>query len=222
VAIDPLTPERRRERTRQHLIDAAAVVFGQRGYHGGSLDEVAATAGFTKGAVYSNFKSKDDLFVAVLEDQIHGQIREVEALLGGNPFPDATQLDAIRRLIMPRRDRGGIDWMALYLEFVLYALRNPAARTLLQEFRRRTREAVERMVEQGWAALGATPTVSASAVAMISLAIFNGLDLERLVDPDGVPESITEDVLEFLVGAERGVGVSWPEEMSRGPGTGGV
>ncbi|HEV2309286.1 MAG TPA: TetR/AcrR family transcriptional regulator [Acidimicrobiia bacterium] len=216
MAIDPLTPERRRERTRQHLIDAGSVVFGQRGYHGASLDEVAATAGFTKGAVYSNFKNKDDLFVAVLEHQIHGQIRDVEALLSENPLPDATQLDAIRRLIVPRRDpnrEGAYDWMALYLEFVLYALRNPEARVLLQEFRRRTQAAVTRMVEQGWAMLGAHPKVSATAVAMISLAIFNGLDLERLVDPEAVPDTITEDVLTFLVGAERGIGVSWPEDF---------
>ncbi|HWW43999.1 MAG TPA: TetR/AcrR family transcriptional regulator, partial [Acidimicrobiia bacterium] len=107
MAIDPLTPERRRERTRRHLIDAGAVVFGQRGYHGGSLDEVAATAGFTKGAVYSNFKNKDALFVAVLEEQIHGQITDIEALLGDSAHPDAQQLDAIRRLIVPRRDPGG-------------------------------------------------------------------------------------------------------------------
>ena len=215
MAIDPLTPERRRERTRQHLIDAGSVVFGQRGYHGASLDEVAAMAGFTKGAVYSNFKNKDDLFVAVLEHHIHGQIRDVEALLSDHPLPDSTQLDAIRRLIVPTRDPAGgaFDWMALYLEFVLYALRNPEARKLLQEFRRRTQAAVERMVQQGWAMLGAHPSVSASAVAMISLAIFNGLDLERLVDPDSVPDSITEDVLTFLVGAERGIGVSWPEDF---------
>jgi AcrR family transcriptional regulator len=213
VAIDPLTPERRRERTRRHLIDAGAVVFGQRGYHGGSLDEVAATAGFTKGAVYSNFKNKDDLFVAVLEQQIHGQITDIEALLGDSAHPDPQQLDAIRRLIVPRRDPGGIDWMALYLEFVLYALRNPAARALLQEFRRRTREAVVRMVEQAWVALDAKPTLSAYTLATISLALFNGLDLERLVDPDGVPETITDDVLTFLVGAERGIRVPLPEDL---------
>src|SRR5260370_23487825 len=73
----PLTPERRREQTRHHLIEAAAAVFAARGYHGASLDEVAAAAGFTKGAVYSNFKNKEELFVAVLEDRTMGPLRDV-------------------------------------------------------------------------------------------------------------------------------------------------
>src|SRR5438477_300553 len=54
--------------TRQHLLDAAAIVFARNGFHGSTLDEVAATAGFTKGAVYSNFKNKDDLFIDLLVD----------------------------------------------------------------------------------------------------------------------------------------------------------
>jgi AcrR family transcriptional regulator len=60
MGFEPLTPERRRAMTRQHLLDAAAIVFTRNGFHGSTLDEVAATAGFTKGAVYSNFGSKDE------------------------------------------------------------------------------------------------------------------------------------------------------------------
>jgi len=210
VAIDPLTPERRRERTRQHLIDAGVVVFGQRGYHGASLDEVAATAGFTKGAVYSNFKNKDDLFVAVLEDRIHGQIAEIEALLVDHPVPGPAQLDAIGVLITPHFD---VNWMALYLEFVLYALRNPAARELLRSSRRHTREAVERMVLQDWHQLGTDPEVSARAMATISLALFNGLDLERLIDPDEVPVRTNEEALAFILAAARGLGL----DLASGP-----
>ena len=70
LAIEPLTPAAGREMTRRHLLDAAAVVFARDGFHGASLDDVAATAGFTKGAVYSNFKSKEDLFLAVFDDRL--------------------------------------------------------------------------------------------------------------------------------------------------------
>ena len=75
VTIEPLTPERRRAMTREHLLEAAAVVFARNGYHGASLDEVAAAAGFTKGAVYSNFKSKEDLFLALIDHRIEMQRR---------------------------------------------------------------------------------------------------------------------------------------------------
>src|SRR5687768_14330052 len=57
-AFEPLTPQRRREMTREHLLEAAAIVFARDGFHRASLDDIAALAGFTKGAVYSNFKSK--------------------------------------------------------------------------------------------------------------------------------------------------------------------
>ena len=77
MAIEPLTPDRRRAMTREHLLEAAAVVFARNGFHGSSLDEVAAAAGFTKGAVYSNFKSKEDLFVAVLDHRIRDPGRRV-------------------------------------------------------------------------------------------------------------------------------------------------
>src|SRR5271154_6402080 len=77
MALEPLTPERRRQQTRDYLLQAAATVFTERGFYAASLDEVAAAAGFTKGAVYSNFKNKEDLFLALLED---AYARELSAL----------------------------------------------------------------------------------------------------------------------------------------------
>ncbi|HEY7948981.1 MAG TPA: helix-turn-helix domain-containing protein, partial [Acidimicrobiales bacterium] len=77
MTIQPLTPERRRQQTRDHLLAAAAQVFAERGFHGTSLDEVAAVAGFSKGAVYSNFKNKEDLFLALFKANYD---REMDAL----------------------------------------------------------------------------------------------------------------------------------------------
>ncbi len=202
-AIERLTPERRRERTRQHLIDAGAVVFGQRGYHGASLDEVAATAGFTKGAVYSNFKGKDDLFVAVLEDQVQGQLAQVEALLAERPLPVEEDYAVMRELLTPQFE---VNWTVLYLEFVLYALRNPSALAMLAAYRRRTRDAVERLVLKTWASQDFEAELSARTIATITLALFGGIDLDRLVDPQDLPTRITEDALTFIIAAARGFG----------------
>ena len=77
AGMQPLTPERRRELTRTHLLDAAAQVFARQGFHGASIDAIAAAAGFTKGAVYSNFKNKEDLFVALLEERVERQVEQV-------------------------------------------------------------------------------------------------------------------------------------------------
>src|SRR4249920_557563 len=86
-----LTPERRRALTRRHLLEAAGVVFARQGFHGATLDEVAATAGFTKGAVYSNFTSKDDLFLALLEDRTERQLAVVSDVLAAAGHAAAEQ-----------------------------------------------------------------------------------------------------------------------------------
>ena len=71
-----LNRQERKSQTRERLIDAAAVVFARRGFEAASLDEVAAAAGYTKGAVYSNFASKTDLFIALIERRIEVQSAE--------------------------------------------------------------------------------------------------------------------------------------------------
>ena len=78
--LQPLTPERRRQQTREHLLAAAAEVFAERGFHGASLDEVAAVAGFTKGAVYSNFKNKEDLFLALFQANYDREMEAIRAI----------------------------------------------------------------------------------------------------------------------------------------------
>ena len=67
MAVQPLTPERRRELTKTALVEAAADVFAKRGFEGASLEEIAEAAGFSRGAIYSNFGSKEDLMLAVVE-----------------------------------------------------------------------------------------------------------------------------------------------------------
>src|SRR5947208_6787622 len=67
MPVQPLTPERRRELTRTALVEAAADVFAKRGFDGASLEEIAEAAGFSRGAIYSNFGSKEDLMLAVVE-----------------------------------------------------------------------------------------------------------------------------------------------------------
>ena len=75
VAVEKWTPERRRQLTRDTLIEAAAAVFARRGFHGASLDEIAETAGFTRGAIYKNFADKEDLFFAGPSASTNGPFR---------------------------------------------------------------------------------------------------------------------------------------------------
>src|SRR5580658_1804726 len=127
MALEPLTPERRREQTREYLLRAAAEVFAERGFHGASLDQVAAVAGFTKGAVYSNFKNKEDLFLALLESIQQREMDALHATLEGSDVLPEARLPDFVGLIRAQTTELGANWNTLYLEFVLYAMRNPAA-----------------------------------------------------------------------------------------------
>jgi AcrR family transcriptional regulator len=200
VTFEPLTPERRRAMTRQHLLEAAAIVFSRRGFHGATLDEVAATAGFTKGAVYSNFKNKEDLFLELFDDRVARQLAVVAEVLEGGSHETAEQFPRIRELV-----RGDIFWSddlsTLYLEFVLYARRHPEAQAKLAASARRTRSVVQQLIDEEYAAIGVTPTYSTLEIAQISLALFSGLGVDRLVDPLAVTEQTLDTTLSLLFDA---------------------
>ena len=198
MAFEPLTPERRRAMTRQHLLDAAAIVFARNGFHGSTLDEVAATAGFTKGAVYSNFKSKDDLFLALLDERIERQFSVATEVLEAGSHDTTEQLPRVRELLRSGAFFWEDSWTTLYLEFVLYSRRNPEAAAKLAASARRTRALVTEMVENEYAAVGTSPKYPTAHLAEISLALFNGLGMDRLVDPGAVTEETLDTVLTYL------------------------
>jgi AcrR family transcriptional regulator len=192
-----LTPERRRAMTRRHLLEAAAMVFARQGFHGATLDEVAATAGFTKGAVYSNFKSKDDLFLALLADRTERQLAVVSDVLAAGGHAAAEQFPLVSQLF-----RGELFWdddfATLYLEFVLYARRHPDAQTKLAETALRTRAMVQELIEAEYAALGIAPKYGSADIAAMSLALFGGFGLDRLIDPRSVSSETLDTTLTLL------------------------
>ena len=208
MTIEPLTPARRREMTRRHLLDAAAAVFARDGFHGASLDDVAATAGFTKGAVYSNFKSKEDLFLAVLDDHFAHEQREVQHALGEPVYGDHRdeQLPRVQSAIERSFDD---EWTALYLEFVLYARRNPALREKLAARARRQYDDTIGMLAAVYAEIGAGPNHPMPVLARVSMALFEGLALGRLVDPESYTREAFTDALLFLYNT---IGVDAPPD----------
>jgi AcrR family transcriptional regulator len=199
--IEPLTRARRREMTRRHLMDAAATVFARDGFHGASLDDVAALAGFTKGAVYSNFTSKDDLFLAVFEDRYAREQDEMQRVLTEEeqPYELGGQTEVFARV------RGVIDrtwddeWTALYLEFVLYAQRNAGAAKKLAESVRRQREMTTAMLAEAYASIDYVPDTPVEVLATLAVALFDGLALGRLADPPAFDDAMLTHSLNFMV-----------------------
>ena len=195
MTIEPLTPERRRAMTREHLLEAAAVVFARDGYHGASLDDVAAAAGFTKGAVYSNFKGKEDLFLALLDHRIDRQMAAFSAELHTPVASDGEQLPRIQDLIARSFDR---DQGALHYEFMAYAARNPETRAKLADRARRGRDATIRLITDEHERLGIVPAFPIPVLAQIMLSVFDGLSGLWFLDPELVDDNMLHEVLAFL------------------------
>jgi AcrR family transcriptional regulator len=198
VTFEPLTPERRRQQTREHLLQAATRVFAERGFHGASLDDVAAAAGFTKGAVYSNFKSKEDLFLAILESRYERAMNDLHATLETSESWE-TNLSDFVALVRSQFEEAGIDeWTALYQEFCLYALRNPAARRGLAKLNRLDVESVAGIIERERKRHDIRVPETPQQAAQIVVALMNGLFVTRAIDPEAVDESFLESVIAFL------------------------
>jgi AcrR family transcriptional regulator len=184
--------------TRRHLLDAAAIVFARDGFHGSTLDEVAATAGFSKGAVYSNFKSKDDLFLELLHDRVDRQFAVVGEALETGSHDQAEQYPRILQILRSGTSPWDDSFVTLWLEFILYARRNPEAQQKLAASAQRARAQVQALIEHEYEAVGVTPNYPTADLAEIGLALFNGLGIDRLVDPSAVTDHLLDTTLSFL------------------------
>lgn len=121
----------RRERTRERLFEAASEVFTRDGFHGASIEAICEAAGFTRGAFYSNFASKEELFLALTERQTRQDLAAIEATVAGLDAgvvgSDGVDRDAVRSVIAAVTCAQGTErsWFAINAEFELLALRDP-------------------------------------------------------------------------------------------------
>jgi AcrR family transcriptional regulator len=202
-AFTPLTAERRRQQTREVLLQAAAQVFAEQGFHGATLDQVAAAAGFTKGAVYSNFKNKDDLFLALIESSYKSEQEALHETLEGSEIPPQSRLGDFVALISDELDRVPDNWGALYLEFSLYAMRNPSARERLNRLEDDDVHAVAEIIAEAGHSQGTPLSESALHQARLVTALFRGISLMRAMRPEEVTPALLTEALAFVA---RGLG----------------
>jgi AcrR family transcriptional regulator len=178
-----MTRAEKRERTYEELIRAAEKLFVERGFHATSVDEIAFEAGYTKGAVYSNFESKEDLFFAVYERRADRGVAEIEQVLRENGPAAGLELLASDATQRRGRDDG---WLAVYFEFWAHIVRNPSLRQRFARIHARAAEpmtvAVERLAEER----GIVMPVEARSLNVAMIAMVSGLSLERLTQPEVV------------------------------------
>jgi AcrR family transcriptional regulator len=195
----------RREKTRQDLLNAAETCFITRGFHATSVDEVAERAGYTKGAVYSNFASKEDLFFGVYQRRVEQVLTEV--------VPDLRQagpergFDWLATATIQRRD-GGDGWLAVFFEFWAHVLRHPELRARFAATHTRFLEPLTDAVRQLAAERGRSlpNDLTPLQVALCWNAMEVGLGLERLTEPKHVDDELARRMGWLLLEAVFGAG----------------
>jgi AcrR family transcriptional regulator len=183
----------KRERTRRRLIDAAAHVVAERGFHGASVDLIAAKAGLSIGALYSSFNSKDDVLFAVFENHLRWFD---ESLQQTTEAPDVTKALADWVGAISREP----EQFLIFVEFWAYAVRRPKLRRQLAGHLRAMRKAVAEGLAQRADELSAPPSSSPEFGALIALSLARGMAFEQLADPETVNDQLVAGLLTGLLG----------------------
>lgn len=186
----------RRTEVRARILDAAMEVFAAEGFNGASINAIASAAGFTKGAVYSNFESKDELFLALIDRQITQRAEAVLASLADVSGDPGALAAAIGQRLMDSV-HANPQWQMLFFEFCLRAMRNEEVRLRFVEHRRVMRKRVAETTEALRERLGIT-AMSAESLTVLVMSLSNGLAIEEMVDPGAVPAGLISDVLTHL------------------------
>ena len=152
--VERWTRERRLEHTRSLLLDAAEEVFAEKGFTPATLDDIAHTAGYTKGAIYKHFATKEDLFLAVSDRYWRRYFDNFAEVLSTASEVGARELDEIAERWRQLSNDRGAEHAALGHEFTLYLLRNPEARERVAAKRSEVVEALAKFIVEGLDRLG--------------------------------------------------------------------
>jgi AcrR family transcriptional regulator len=192
-----------RDETRDKLFEAAARVFEEQGIGSASIEAIAAAAGFSRGAFYSNFKSKDELIIAMLEDHVERSIaRNLDLLAQHQDIDDF--LNALKNMDRSKQDPLGRAPL-LHMEMILFVARAEKRRPELAKRLRARRKLVSDIVETSLKSSGRPTALNPAWTAAIVLALEDGFRLHRLIDPETTPP---DSFLHAISDLQRAIGIS--------------
>jgi AcrR family transcriptional regulator len=182
--------------SREQLLDAAARVFAERGYRGASVEAIAAAAGVTKGALYWNFKSKADLFFSLLDERVDQRLRQLaeqaQAIAGE---------DGVTPLVSREVSSVVDEQRQLHLlthEYWSLAARDPELGARFAERTRSLRALVSHALVAHHEATAIRLTHDPDELAAAVLALAHGLAMDRMIDPELVPDSLFGEILQLI------------------------
>jgi AcrR family transcriptional regulator len=194
-----LTREQSKANTRERLLAAARSAFASSGFNGASVEEIASRAGFSTGALYSNFDGKEDLFLVLMEREIDAHAREIAAAVRE------------RASVAERATGGARQWMTmierepelllLFTEFWAYGVRDAEVRPKVAARFAQVRRLLTRLIEDGVREFELQLALPAEQLAIAVDAIADGIARQRLADPNAVPDELMGNVLSLLFAA---------------------
>jgi AcrR family transcriptional regulator len=185
-------------RNRELVLAAARRMFLERGYHGASLEQIADEAGFSKGVVYSQFESKADLFLGLMEQRIKERNAENARFVDRLVASDGLSVDhGLRALVdhASERDRADADWGLLVIEFRVHAARNPELNHRYGELHERTVAGVAGVVARIYERAGQTLPLPAPELARLLLTVAAGARLEQATNSELLPITVLAGLL---------------------------
>jgi AcrR family transcriptional regulator len=192
-----MTRAEKKAETRALLLDAAAYTFARKGFAGASVEEIAEAAGFSIGALYSQFGGKDKLFLALLADRASSGIGAAARIVNDEGAEAEDPAQALGRMLVEVADKDN-DFALLQAEFWLYAVRNPDVMDVLAEQFRGPRDALADLIGRRLADVGQTSGASPEVAATIVLALFQGLVQQRRTDAESVPDDLFGRAVRWL------------------------
>jgi len=185
--------QQRTEATRRALLYAAKRIFARDGFEASRIEDIAGATGHTRGAFYAHFKTKEDLFFALFEQEAGERLRDLRSVMERCNGSDA-RLRALRKFYVGRASDH--QWAVLALEFKLFAWRHPKLRARLARTHRRIRESLKLNTIGNLIPELMKDGLESREVRRVALeAVLNGLVLEHAYDPETISQTQANAVL---------------------------
>jgi AcrR family transcriptional regulator len=193
-----LTRAEQQARTRSALLEAAARVFAERGFAGASVEAITAEAGFSRGAFYSNFATKEELFAELLQERVYTIYRGMADATAAGARPTMRQVGEQLAAIQAAPE--GRWLFRLWLELLAHAGRDPQFKEIAAGFWRGNRERTATGIAAAYAERGAEPPAPPAHLATAMIALDIGLAIQSFVDEDAVPLDLYPELYATLFG----------------------
>jgi AcrR family transcriptional regulator len=194
-----MTREQSKAHTRERLLAAARSAFASSGFHGASVEDIASRAGFSTGALYSNFDGKEDLFLVLMEREIEEHSREIaKAVAERSSVAERATGGAQRWMTMIEREP---ELLLLFMEFWAYGVRDADVRPKVAARFAQVRRLLTKLIEDGVREFDLQLALPADQLAVAVDALADGIARQKLADPSAVPDDLMGRVLALLFAA---------------------